>query len=565
MHAGPAHLDERRTLAAPLRTILTLLALTAALTILPSVAKASTALDPTFGSGGSVFWGLDGTPQPSAPFLTSRDGQRIYAVGSTYRFDLDTFTGVATVRVVALTNQGKTAEFGTDGTLQIPLMEGEQVADALELPDGTLSILVGDASNGTARLLQINAAGTTHHFTDLGLDEGDWYTDGLLRSTGQPMILAVNREDGTYHAYAYDQAGAPTAQRPLTAITDPAGMTRGDRDTIIVASRHEEGLAVAIDLDEHLNTAGVFGASGQATGPESGTVERLLGSDGIATYWDTNRDDARFIERWSNDHADPAWTAYPSPYRAPSLLVYPGDGVLLAGVDKGRAELVRLQHDGTPDPGYGTAGTFHVPTGVIPPNYEVSGLLRPFALGAAVYVTGSIGSQTSSRSLGSSTGFGYISLWRVGEAAAPVTEPTVDDRQFDPSPTLSGAAAVTDTRTTITVPGRASNLPTIRAQRCVSRRAFTIRLRKGPGNKHLAIRHVTLTVAGERVAVSDRARRRGVVNLTGLPKGRFTVRAEMRLQDGQRVIDTRKYRTCALKKTSRQNSGSTPDPVKVTR
>jgi hypothetical protein len=37
------------------------------------------------------------------------------------------------------------------------------------------------------------------------------------------------------------------------------------------------------------------------------------------------------------------------------------------------------------------------------------------------------------------------------------------------------------------------------------------------------------------------------VNLTNLPRGRFTVTISLRLKDGGTVRETRRYRTCAKK------------------
>jgi hypothetical protein len=79
---------------------------------------------------------------------------------------------------------------------------------------------------------------------------------------------------------------------------------------------------------------------------------------------------------------------------------------------------------------------------------------------------------------------------------------------------------------------------------CVSRRNFRIRLRKRKG---LAILAGTVKVNGKLVATRKGTRVTAPVNLTGLPKGRFTVAITVLLSDGRIVKGTRKYRTCTKK------------------
>jgi hypothetical protein len=90
----------------------------------------------------------------------------------------------------------------------------------------------------------------------------------------------------------------------------------------------------------------------------------------------------------------------------------------------------------------------------------------------------------------------------------------------------------------------AGTLPSSR--RCVSRRAFTIHLRLPKGT---VVRSARLTINGHRVR--HLRRRRGVVDLRGLPAGRFTVRivASVRRHGKTTTItDTRRYRTCTAKR-----------------
>ncbi|HEX8105602.1 MAG TPA: PQQ-binding-like beta-propeller repeat protein [Solirubrobacteraceae bacterium] len=89
-----------------------------------------------------------------------------------------------------------------------------------------------------------------------------------------------------------------------------------------------------------------------------------------------------------------------------------------------------------------------------------------------------------------------------------------------------------------------------KARRCVSRRRFEIRLRAPKGRR---LRSARVFVAGRRVKTFRKGRRlRAVVDLRGLPRGRFTVRVVARTADGKRVRETRIYRTCRTKGRKRR-------------
>jgi ABC-2 type transport system ATP-binding protein len=92
-------------------------------------------------------------------------------------------------------------------------------------------------------------------------------------------------------------------------------------------------------------------------------------------------------------------------------------------------------------------------------------------------------------------------------------------------------------------PGAGSGgvLPTSR--RCLSRRRFEIRVRRGHGRKRL--RSARVYVDGRRVKVHRRAGRlRAVVDLRGRQKQQVRVRIVARTRSGKRRHDTRVYRTC---------------------
>ena len=86
----------------------------------------------------------------------------------------------------------------------------------------------------------------------------------------------------------------------------------------------------------------------------------------------------------------------------------------------------------------------------------------------------------------------------------------------------------------------AASLPSSR--KCVSRRRFTIRLRRAPRGDR--IRSATVTVNGKRVRVLRGKRLRAKVTLAGLPRGTFRVLVTVRTRKGRTLRSARTYRTC---------------------
>ena len=88
------------------------------------------------------------------------------------------------------------------------------------------------------------------------------------------------------------------------------------------------------------------------------------------------------------------------------------------------------------------------------------------------------------------------------------------------------------------------------SRRCLSRRRFEIRVKRGRGKARL--RSAKVWVAGKRVKVRRRGGRlRAVVDLRGRRKARVRVRIVARTRGGKVLRDKRVYRTCAKKKRKR--------------
>ena len=84
------------------------------------------------------------------------------------------------------------------------------------------------------------------------------------------------------------------------------------------------------------------------------------------------------------------------------------------------------------------------------------------------------------------------------------------------------------------------------AKACISRRNFTIRVRKPAG---VTIRSAGIKVNGRAVRVRKVAGRfTATVDLRGLPKGRFTVAITITTPSGRSIRGARRYRTCAPKR-----------------
>lgn len=95
-------------------------------------------------------------------------------------------------------------------------------------------------------------------------------------------------------------------------------------------------------------------------------------------------------------------------------------------------------------------------------------------------------------------------------------------------------------------PGTGDSSSDAGSSRCQSRRRFRMTVKQLPG---LQYRRVSIKV-GSRKAKIFTGRIRSVIDLRGLPKGRYTVRIAVTTRDGQTFTGARRYRTCAPKKRS---------------
>lgn len=96
-----------------------------------------------------------------------------------------------------------------------------------------------------------------------------------------------------------------------------------------------------------------------------------------------------------------------------------------------------------------------------------------------------------------------------------------------------------------------ATLPSQGKKKCLSKRSFRIRLKEPKGD---ALDSAKVYVNGKLVRTIKRDRITAPVNLTGLPKGRYTVRITAKTVLGRTITGTRKYRTCTKKRKQKSTS-----------
>lgn len=132
--------------------------------------------------------------------------------------------------------------------------------------------------------------------------------------------------------------------------------------------------------------------------------------------------------------------------------------------------------------------------------------------------------------------FNTPGLGAITTGADAVAPPAATPTTATPAPAAPAAALAP------IAASKAFTLPS--AKSCVSRRSFSIRVRKLPGVTFVS---AVVKVNGKRVKTVSRARITAPVNLKGLPRGRFKISITATASDGRVVTGTRAYRTCTKK------------------
>ena len=130
---------------------------------------------------------------------------------------------------------------------------------------------------------------------------------------------------------------------------------------------------------------------------------------------------------------------------------------------------------------------------------------------------------------------------RASSPLAPAATPTPTASPAAPPPPPPAAPAPKPLR-----PNDVIRFPSTR--RCVSRRAFKIRLRH-PGGVKLVSARVVLN--GKKLEVVKGRRLTSAIVLEGLPRGRFKLKITVTTSTGKKLTGTRKYHTCTKKRRSK--------------
>jgi hypothetical protein len=133
-----------------------------------------------------------------------------------------------------------------------------------------------------------------------------------------------------------------------------------------------------------------------------------------------------------------------------------------------------------------------------------------------------------------------------GDQATPTPTPTPVPTATPPAPPAppDPTGDVRDT-TASTSPSADALLTLPSARSCISRRNFTIRLRRKKG---VVVRSAIVYVNGRsKVKVTGTKRLRAAINLRGLPSGTVKVRIVLTPAKGRNLVSTRTYRTCKKK------------------
>jgi hypothetical protein len=133
------------------------------------------------------------------------------------------------------------------------------------------------------------------------------------------------------------------------------------------------------------------------------------------------------------------------------------------------------------------------------------------------------------------------------EYTPPPIVPSVPTPPTPPTPPTS----IPTPKQLVKLPSFTSVVALASTRTCASRRLLRIHVRQPRG---VTITKATVTLNGKRVATRTGEKVTTVINLRGLPKGRFTVKITLTTSDGRTIVGSRTYHTCAVKKTKRKHT-----------
>jgi uncharacterized delta-60 repeat protein len=534
--------------------------------------------DPTFDTDGSAYLALPGA-SPSSTFVAELPGGKV--LGAVVDWD-ETFvrSQQATDTHLHLARFGPGGALEADDAFQLP-QNGAEILDLRVLADGR-QVVVGFLMNDAERRM-FTFVRRPDGATALTLTTGPTGCnviangDAAIRSDGGIVALYNGCDLGggavggsVLRRFALDAGDdlTPVFSDVPTWIDEPDLVLDGDElelgadDAIVVLGRvhgrivAERGAPALNEAVQRYDENGVldagFGDAG--TFRFTGLGEALaVGSDGRVvislqqpfgdTIW-------QLLGLTPGGAPDPAFGVdgvaeldHPELCCAgPTALRVQADGKVLALLGLGRDAshqrvLARVTRAGALDQAFAGDG---VRTFDLRPEGQLDTRAAPIQVASgAVVVPFTAGLSQPGRIAPPTTLGNSLGLFRLAAPPAPPPAPPTTTPSATPAAQTAPAPAATPAPTSpVTVASKA----------CTSRRSFKIRLRTGRTRRTQSpIVSADVRVNGKKVTVSRESRRRSTVNLTSLPKGRFSVTIRLRLADGGIVRETRRYRTCAPK------------------
>ena len=474
-------------------------------------------LDSAFGTGGVTTQPI-GTGGGGVSNLALQ-GDRIVAVGTTFDAALDSVSTLARFTydgVLDTTFAGGAGYFqessavareGTDVAMQAD--DGIVVAAASAGADGGTLVLRYGKDGGLDPTFDGDGAARTGNAGACGTDAQSGANTIVPTGAGLIVGALCGGRNGTLQRAAVLRfhAGTTASNGALDTTFGSGGVSTLTLtpDTPTFAS------GVLVQGDGKIIEAMQDGYGGTTSGLAAarwnadGTLDATFGGGGRSTRFG-------FVDGVGSSESYPAL--------APDGRIYVGGTI---GPQTGGVGIARLSTSGALDPLWGTGGSFLQPFGDPAGPMDISS--EPLRL--AVQPDGKVLAAGFVRQSG--THVGLLMRFIPPPEPQPPAQPTTQPPAGNVKDRLHFADLVT--------------LPS--AKRCVSRRAFRIRLRKRSG---IPYRSATVSVNGRRVKVVKGKRLTAPVDLRGLPAGRVVVRVSVMLADGTRLTGKRTYRTCTPKK-----------------
>jgi len=478
-------------------------------------------LDPSFGSGGVTTQQI-GTGGGGVSNLALQ-GDRILAVGATFDAALDP---VSTLARFTYDGALDTTFAGGTGYIQESSAIARDGTDVAVQPDDRIVVAASSAGadGGTLVLRYDKDGGLDPTFDGDGAartaNAGACGTDAqsganTIVPTGAGLIVGAlcGGRNGTLQRAAVLRFHAGTT--PSNGALDTTFGSGGVSTLILTPGTPTFATGMVVQPDGKIIQAMQDGYGGTTSGLAAarwnadGTLDTTFGAGGRSARFG-------FVDGIGSSESFPAL--------APDGRIYLGGTI---APQTGGVGIARLSSSGALDALWGTDGSFVQPFGEPAGPMDVSS--EPLRLAV----------QPDGRVL--AAGFARQSGERVGLLMRfiPPPEPTPPASPVPSTAPPPAGAVKAKLRFADLVA-----LPS--AKRCVSRRAFRIRLRKRSG---VTYRSATVSVNGRRVKVVKGRRLTAPVDLRGLPTGRVVVRISVTLADGTRLTGKRSYRTCTPKKT----------------